>query len=149
MTAEFAIPLSRPVAGKIVFAQWIERDMVRAAPEARFVFGDNVARIGYGGQAAAMRNEPNAIGVATKRYPSIAAYDYFSDDEPSDRRIVDADIDRVAAALAEGRIIFVPRDGLGTGLSELPQRAPKLHQHIVERFRAMVPAGLEFPWSRP
>jgi hypothetical protein len=41
-------------------------------------------------------------------------------------------------------MVFVPRDGLGTGLSKLPQCAPKLHTHLVSRFRAM--PGEPCPW---
>ena len=125
------------MAGQIITLAWITRDMLHAEPEARFVFGDNTDRVGLGGQAGSMRGEPNAIGVATKRHPGRMPADFFSDDSPSALRWVDADIDKVAEALAEGRTVYVPRDGLGTGLSELPTRAPKLHQHIVSRFRAL------------
>ncbi len=64
--------------GRIVFLDWITRDMVRAEPDARFVFGDNVEREGFGGQAAAMRGEPNAIGVATKWSTGGAEHDYYA-----------------------------------------------------------------------
>lgn len=50
------------------------------------------------------------------------------------------------AALAEGRTVYVPLDGLGTGLAQLPTRSPAIHKHIVERFRAMSP---KCPWSTP
>jgi hypothetical protein len=94
-----------------------------------------------------MRDEPNAIGVATKWFPGGGVDQYFSDGDPAAVQIVDDDIDLVAAALAEGCTVYVPRDGLGTGLSQLPTKAPKLHQHIIDRFRALVPAGDEFPWG--
>lgn len=132
------------MTGKIVFVDWITREMVRANPDARFVFGDNTIRLGLGGQAGAMRGEPNAIGVATKRRPGMSDPDFFSDEHPTALRIIDADIDRVVTALLEGRTIYVPRDGLGTGLSQLPTRAPKLHQHITDRFRSL--AGADCPW---
>jgi len=135
------------VSGRIVFVKWITRDMVRAEPDARFVFGDNTRRMGLGGQAGAMRGEPNAIGVATKRAPGGMSMDYFEAGNSADLAVIDADIDRVVAALLEGRTVYVPRDGLGTGLSELPTRAPELHQHIINRFRALVPAGADFPWG--
>jgi len=131
--------------GRIVFLKWITRDMVRAEPEARFVFGDNTLRVGFGGQAASMRGEPNSIGVATKRAPGMSNAEFFSDDNAADLAVIDADIDKVAAGLAEGRTIYVPLDGLGTGLSELPTRAPKLHHHIIARFAEL--AGDDFPWK--
>ena len=135
------------MTGKIVFLNWITRDMLRAEPGARFVFGDNTKRVGLGGQAGAMRGEPNAIGVATKWAPGGGDADFFRDDDFDALYAVDADIDEVVAAVADGRTVYVPRDGLGTGLSELPTRAPKLHRHIVDRFAAMVPYGDEFPWG--
>lgn len=135
------------MSGKVVFLGWITRDMLRAEPDARFVFGDNTIRIGMGGQAGAMRGEPNAIGVATKREPGMSDKDFFADDNADDQRIVDKDIDRVVSAWFEGRTIYLPRDGIGTGLSELPARAPKLHQHIINRFRALVADDADFPWG--
>lgn len=131
----------------IKFLRWITRDMVRAEPDARFVFGDNMLRVGMGGQAGAMRGEPNAIGVATKAAPGMSNGDFFRDDDACARDAVDADIDRVIAAHLEGRTIYLPADGLGTGLSELPTRAPALHQHIINRFRALVSDDAEFPWG--
>lgn len=135
------------MSGQIKFLPWITREAVRAEPDARFVFGDNLLRIGFGGQAGAMRGEPNAIGVATKAAPGMSDDDFFSDDEAGDRATVDADIDRVVAALIEGRTVYLPTDGLGTGLSELPTRAPALHQHIINRFRALVALDADFPWG--
>lgn len=127
------------------FVKWITRDMVQAEPDARFVFGDNAARVGLGGQAKAMRGEPNAIGVATKRHCFGGSDQFFSDDQVDALAIVDKDIDLVVTALSQGRTVYVPLDGLGTGLSELPSRAPALHKHIVGRFREM--ASDDFPWS--
>jgi len=53
------------MSGRVIYLPWIERSMLQADPEARFVFGDNAERWGLGGQAKEMRGEPNAIGVAT------------------------------------------------------------------------------------
>lgn len=121
------------MSGKIVYLDWITRDMLRAEPDARFVFGDNLDRVGMGGQAGAMRGEPNAIGVATKRHPGSRDGDFFADEIAADLEAVNADLGKVEQALAEGRVVYIPKDGLGTGLSELPTRAPKLHRHIVDQ----------------
>lgn len=128
------------------YLTWITREMVRDNPEARFVFGDNVDRKGYGGQAKAMRGEPNAIGIVTKWSPSMHDSAFFSDIMISHgpRDFIDVDIDRVERALREGRVVYAPRDGLGTGLSELPQRAPRLYNLIVARFSAF--PGEACPW---
>lgn len=134
------------MTGRIVFVDWITRNMVQAQPEARFVFGDNLERFGLGGQAASMRGEPNAIGVATKRRPGARADDYFSDGERGVLAAIDADIDRVVSAIGEGRVVFVPADGLGIGLSELPTRAPAIYRHIVRRFHEI---AADCPWPIP
>lgn len=44
-------------------------------PKVLYVFGDNLERKGFGGQAYEMRGEPNAFGIATKRLASH----YFPD----------------------------------------------------------------------
>jgi hypothetical protein len=54
------------MTGKIIRVARITREMVQADRNTVYVFGDNVARHGLGGQAKAMRGEPNTIGVSTK-----------------------------------------------------------------------------------
>jgi hypothetical protein len=44
-------------------------ELLVAHPHTLFVFGDNVQRYGKGGQAM-IRDEPNALGVATPPSPS-------------------------------------------------------------------------------
>lgn len=122
------------------YLKWITREMVRAAPEARFVFGDNAQRIGFGGQAAAMRGEPNAIGVATLYAPGR-----FYDASPAALATVVTDLAEVGDALAEGRTVYVPADGLGTGLGRLREHRPDLHNLIVTFFRAA--DGEPCPWE--
>lgn len=132
--------------GTLIFMPMITRDFVRKHPHAIFVFGDNTHRTGSRGQAGEMRGEPNAIGVATKFAPGRAPGDYFEDDHWASRKALNDDIDLVQAAFNAGKTIYVPRDGLGTGLSELPQRAPGLYGLLVERFKAM---SKECPWEAP
>lgn len=124
----------------VKYLDWIERRMLRAEPEARFVFGDNTIRAGLGGQAGAMRGEPNAIGVATLYAPGR----FYNPDDPAALSVVAEDLAVVAAALREGRTVYVPRDGLGTGLGRLPEHAPNLHRLIVAFFRAA--SGEPCPW---
>lgn len=115
--------------------------MLRAEPEKIFVFGDNVLRVGLGGQAGEMRGEPNAIGIATLRAPGR----FYQPGDAEDLDCVTADLARVALALAEGRTVVVPTDGLGTGLARLPEKAPSLHRLIVAFFRAA--PGEPCPWK--
>ena len=121
------------VRGRVIREKVITRAMLRAAPRTLWVFGDNMRGRGLGGQAAAMRGEPNAVGVPTKWRPERTPGAYFTDDDWQDGDVRHAIFDafrRIEAALAEGRDVVIPADGLGTGLAELPARAPKIHAFI-------------------
>jgi hypothetical protein len=80
-----------------------------------------------------MRGEPNAIGVATKRTPSNRPGEFFSD-EDYDQNVgqMEKDLEPARDHLRKGGILVIPEDGLGTGLSELPQRAPRTNAALVE-----------------
>lgn len=119
----------------IVRVDWIVRQDLRERPEWFFVFGDNVQRRGLGGQAKEMRGEPNAIGVATKWSPSMSPSAFF-DDTVECHDIVNADLAKVKAKLDAGKVVIVPTDGIGTGLSRLPQVAPNLNRYIENWFRS-------------
>jgi hypothetical protein len=96
-----------------------------------------------------MRGEPNAVGIPTKWKPERAASSYFCDDDWQNgdvRHAIFGAFNRIEAALAEGRDVVIPRDGIGTGLAELPQRAPKIHAYIEGRIRAL---GTENPFYGP
>ena len=54
---------------KVERIRFITREYVRANPDKIFLFGDNLEQRGLGGQAAAMRGEPNAVGIPTKKRP--------------------------------------------------------------------------------
>lgn len=124
------------MTGRVIRMQRITRDFVKANPDMLFVFGDNMAGVGLGGQAREMRGEPNAIGVPTKWTPNRTPAAYFSDEDwwidsrcPIYFTICTA-FRSIEAALAAGRDVVMPADGLGTGLAELPRRAPKIHAYI-------------------
>jgi hypothetical protein len=44
-------------------------------------------------------------------------------------------------ALAAGRAVVIPADGLGTGLAQLPQRAPRINAWLVEQIAALEREG--------
>jgi len=81
-----------------------------------------------------MRGEPNAIGLVTKRSPAMDEGAFLSDESPEDCRAVFADIQRIRDAIYDGRKVYAPSDGIGTGLAQLPRRAPKLYRAIYEFF---------------
>lgn len=111
--------------------KWIEREDLKNNPKAIFLFGDNTKRKGMGGQAGAMRGEPNAIGVATKWTPTSGTNAYFTDDTYlAACLVITKDFRKVFAARDAGSTIIIPADGLGTGLSKLPEKAPRVNAHL-------------------
>ncbi|SDK47143.1 hypothetical protein [Bradyrhizobium ottawaense] len=61
----------------VVFQNWITRNDLLDNRDKMYVFGDNVQRTGFAGQAKEMRGEPNAIGVVTKWAPSMQPTAFF------------------------------------------------------------------------
>lgn len=107
----------------------VTREMVRSNRNTLFCFGDNMNGAGYGGQAASMRGEPNSVGVPTKWSPRRDPGAYFSDsdwDIGDVRHAIIGAFERMERHLQAGLDVVIPTDGLGTGLAELPQRAPKI-----------------------
>ena len=54
---------------------------LRANPDVLYLFGDNVLRVGFGGQAKEIRGEPNAVGVRTKHRPNMHPDAFFRAEE--------------------------------------------------------------------
>jgi len=115
--------------------QFITREHVRSNRNKLFLFGDNLKNRGFGGQAAALRGEPNAIGVPTKKSPSFTDDALFSDDEfEQNKTVIDAAFVEVADAIMDSiRVIVIPSDGLGTGRAQLDKRAPRTFAYLQKR----------------
>jgi len=106
----------------IIYQYRIYRKDLKANRDVLYVFGDNLDRQGYGGQAAEIRGEPNAFGIATKRgighgFPD----DYFFDTQEDAQVHVDNDFANLLKEYREGKykMIVWPLEGIGTGLSRL------------------------------
>jgi hypothetical protein len=129
------------MTGNIIRAPYrITRREIRQNRETTFyVFGDNMLRKGLGGQAREMRNEPNAIGIPTKYFPAMEDQRAFFTDAAMDDHDVMSDIDdaiyRIDRLLDEGYDVVIPLAGVGTGLSELPLRAPRLFNYITQKLQ--------------
>ena len=116
----------------LVYRRRIVRRMLRSEPQALFVFGDNFAQRGFGGQAKEMRGEPNAVGIPTKVRPSMNAEAFLQDSDLEEwRSVCAAPFDRLRRHI--GPIVW-PEDGIGTGLADLPNRAPRIWAEL-EAFR--------------
>ena len=115
--------------------EWYTREQIRAQREKLFVFGDNLARRGLGGQAKAARGEPNAAGVVTKRAPTNGPDEFFTNaDLDMLKDVWKKDFFFISNALEAGRVVVWPADGIGTGLARLPETAPLCWDEL-ERMR--------------
>jgi len=102
--------------------------MVKSHPERMFVFGDNVARVGLGGQAKEMRGEPNSIGIVTKWLPSSNDQSYFYDFQfPAVKLLIEQDFRRLFDF--PGTIVW-PLDSIGRGLARLDVTSPLTLKYI-------------------
>lgn len=108
---------------------WTVQDVINN-PTYLFVFGDNDCHVGKGGQAI-IRDCPNSIGIPTKKSPSNNKSAFYNDTEYSENtiKITDALNNLLAIAPAYESVIF-PEDGFGTGLADLPNKAPQTFQFL-------------------
>jgi hypothetical protein len=115
----------------IIFMDLIRREDLRAHPDWLFVFGDNFARMGFGGLARVCRGEPNAVGIPTKRMPSNVQGAFLADGDLKMWRIVSGpDLLRIERALEEGVTVVLSSAGVGTGLAQLETKAPVIWDEL-------------------
>lgn len=122
--------------GHVIRMKFITRKYVQEHPDVLFAFGDNMARIGMGGQAGHMRGEPNSIGIPTKWSPNL----FFNNKDWSDPTVIDEiykGFYTIEEALKDGKSVVIPSDGLGTGLAGLPERAPLIFRYIDQRIASL------------
>lgn len=92
-----------------------------------YVFGDNVARYGYAGQAADCRGMPNAHGIATLWEPGK----HFDDrDYQKITAILIEDIDKLCDFAEDADGVVFPLDGIGTGLARMQEEAPACYDFM-------------------
>lgn len=128
----------------VVFQAWITRVDVRNNRGRVYVFGDNMERTGYGGQAKHMRGEPNALGVPVKWSPSWAATAFFQDDDlPVIQPRLDQALNAIEQALSQGLTVVFPSAGLGTERARLKDSAPAIDRYLHARLSAM---GANWPF---
>lgn len=96
--------------------RFYSKELLRMYPEKIFVFGDNMKRYGKGGQAV-IRDEPNAYGIATKRYPSMEDWAFFSDKNDEFDCVLN-DLRRLYVLSRTHTVVF-PKAGIGTGLAQM------------------------------
>lgn len=133
--------------------KFITRDDLRKEPDKIFLFGDNLEQRGLGGQAKEMRGEPNSIGIPTKKKPSNTPDSFFTDAELESNK---AAIDAAFAKIPVGKTVVIPEDGLGTGLADLPNKAPLTFEYLKSKLRELslvakteTPKPTELPTEPP
>lgn len=101
--------------------------MCRANPAKIFIFGDNLAGYGTAGQAC-IRKEPNAFGIPTKRYPSMAAGSFFTDRDCEREHVLTAL--RELYTLGRRHTVVFPTKGIGTGMAKMKQYSPSIYAEM-------------------
>jgi hypothetical protein len=128
---------------KMYKKKFITREFVKAHPKWLFCFGDNEERVGLGGQAKAMRGEPNAHGIRTKALASSSPVSYWYDTNfDANIRMIEDDfstlydksneyIDEIGFVWKYEAVVF-PVDGFGTGLAYLEKNAPNTFRFLED-----------------
>lgn len=120
-----------------VTKEFYSTKLSEAKPGWLFIFGDNTKRYGKAGQAQ-IRDTKNAIGLATKFTPSVDNDAYFSDQRYSECcDIIEKDLQAIFNRSEEYDVLIFPFAGLGTGLSELPKRAPRVYTYLCSRLEQL------------
>ena len=110
-------------------------DDVKKNPNKLFIFGDNNARLGKGGQAI-IRDLPNVMGIRTKKGPSRKSAAYYKDSEfkQNSENILE-DILEIKKEAMDGMTIVLSEGGYGTGLASLKNKAPKTFEYLCQQLR--------------
>ena len=111
---------------------WTVND-VRSTKHKLYIYGDNDIHLGEKGQAI-IRNEPNAMGIPTKKIPSMNKGSFYTDEElEKNKEKIDNAISKVIESLIKYEIIVFPEDGLGTGLYKLDKCAPLTFKYLNDQ----------------
>lgn len=102
-----------------------------------FIFGDNDECRGKGGQAI-IRDEPNAMGIPTKKKPNNFDSSFYTDDE-YDQNVekINDSIESIKECLENYDGIMYPINGIGTGLSQLNIKAPRTFKYLNKQIRKL------------
>lgn len=117
-------------------------ESVLTDPETLYIFGDNDIGKGKRGQAV-IRGLHNAMGIPTKRLPSLIAASFYSDrnflkHSLSISTAVDSIIERCRTS--EFKRLALPKDGFGTGLAHLKIKAPQVFAFLEKEVQRLIKA---------
>ena len=123
----------------IIYGKFWSPSDTRNNPDHLFIFGDNDIERGTGGQAI-IRNEPNAFGIPTKKLPSMSADSFYTDIEyDKNKKKINLAIYKILKEFMKTKYttLVIPKDGVGTGLSKLPEKAPRTFKYIEMKLNAL------------
>ena len=124
--------------GTIIYQERIYQLDLQRNPGVMYLFGDNVERRGLGGQAKEMRNEPNAVGIRTKKAPHCGDDAFWTDLELSEHTtMIVNDLLPVVNHLKDGGAVVIPSDGLGTGLARMQETCPLTFDYLQAALKAL------------
>lgn len=133
---------------KIKYVKFWTVEMVSADPSTLYIFGDNDIKRGKRGQAV-IRDLENAIGIPTKKLPTLQPNAFYSDkDFILHTENIKKSMDQVIEKFKSGKFtaIALPSDGLGTGLAQLDQKAPRVFSFLqveLERLKNEIDSSLK------
>ena len=92
-----------------------------------------------------MRGHPNAYGIRTKRAPSMNESAFWTDKtyKSNIKMMADDFLAVFMAASDKNCIIVIPSAGFGTGMAQLPQRAPKTYKWLDNFLRNLTAGGVK------
>ena len=121
---------------KVETVKEYDSKLLKDNPDKVYLFGDNLVGKGKGGQAV-IRNEPNAIGIPTKKKPSMTEDSFMRDYPPSEYdsnvKAIDKAFEKVYEAIDEGKTIVLPENNLGSGFAKLQEKAPKTWAYLQDK----------------
>lgn len=123
----------------VMYQKWIQRSDLKLNREVLYLFGDNDARTGYGGQAKECRGEPNAVGIRTKKRPSKDDSAFYNDvNYEQNIKKIDDDMNKAIAHLRKGKTVVIPSDGIGTNRAAMESRCPKTFEYLLRRLDSLL-----------
>lgn len=120
---------------EVYSGNWTREDVAKQSNKV-FLFGDNTndrVNTHYVPTMtqAVIRGLPNAIGIDTKKDRGTSTSSFFTD---ADFDIFKKQVDEaIKQAVDSGKIIVIPKNGIGTGKAQLDRRAPKLFAYLQSK----------------
>ena len=139
-----AVAPSAPAAGAPTQTkgQVIYVDDLATVPDGEIaVWGANMNNYGTGtatpgaGQAEAAVGREGWIGIPTKRSPNVFLKDSDLKD-PKFSQLMDSQLRLIESALASGKDVYFPAQGIGTGRAALLKSAPAVYDKLDVRLQA-------------